>query len=98
GARIADPRQRQGELAAGQGDGAPESKKVAAFARMRVCGGPAFWRMRLRESNSMADVRKKVPENVASEFFVDTTCIDCDACRQLAVCTFAEAGDDSCAH
>src|SRR4051812_36311087 len=43
----------------------------------------------------MADVRKKVAENVAGEFFVDSTCIDCDACRQLAPRTFADAGDYS---
>jgi glyoxylase-like metal-dependent hydrolase (beta-lactamase superfamily II)/ferredoxin len=43
----------------------------------------------------MADVRKKVLENVAGEFFVDSTCIDCDACRQLAPRTFADAGDYS---
>ena len=43
----------------------------------------------------MADRRKQVPENVAGEFFVDSTCIDCDTCRQLAPATFAEAADYS---
>ncbi len=43
----------------------------------------------------MADVRKKVSYNVDGEFFVDSTCIDCDACRQLAPETFAESGDYS---
>jgi glyoxylase-like metal-dependent hydrolase (beta-lactamase superfamily II)/ferredoxin len=43
----------------------------------------------------MADLRKKVAENIAGEFFVDTTCIDCDTCRQLAPRTFAETGDYS---
>ena len=28
----------------------------------------------------MADRTKRLPENVPGEFFVDSTCIDCDAC------------------
>lgn len=43
----------------------------------------------------MADVRKRLPNNVAGEFFVDSTCIDCDTCRQLAPDTFADAGEYS---
>ena len=39
----------------------------------------------------MANPRKCVPENVAGDFFVDTTCINCDACRQIAPAVFAEA-------
>jgi glyoxylase-like metal-dependent hydrolase (beta-lactamase superfamily II)/ferredoxin len=46
----------------------------------------------------MADVRKKVPENAAGEFFVDSTCIDCDTCRQLAPAVFAEAAQYSYVH
>ncbi len=38
----------------------------------------------------MADPRKLVRENVPGEFFVDTTCIDCDTCRQLAPQVFGE--------
>src|SRR5262249_15323893 len=41
----------------------------------------------------MANVKKRVPEDAAGDFFVDTTCIDCDTCRQLAPATFAEAPD-----
>ncbi len=42
----------------------------------------------------MADVKKRVLENVTGEFFVDSTCIDCDTCRQLAPGIYAEdAGD-----
>jgi glyoxylase-like metal-dependent hydrolase (beta-lactamase superfamily II)/ferredoxin len=41
----------------------------------------------------MADPRKRWPENVPGEFFVDATGIDCDTCRQLAPETFADAGD-----
>jgi hypothetical protein len=29
----------------------------------------------------MANFNKHVPENVPGEFFVDSTCIDCDTCR-----------------
>jgi glyoxylase-like metal-dependent hydrolase (beta-lactamase superfamily II)/ferredoxin len=43
----------------------------------------------------MADPRKRLPINVPGGFFVDSTCIDCDACRQLAPDTFAESGDTS---
>ncbi len=41
----------------------------------------------------MADRRRRLAENVEGEFFVDSSCIDCDTCRQLAPATFAEAGD-----
>lgn len=43
----------------------------------------------------MADFSKRVPENVPGDFFVDATCIDCDACRQLAPCIFGEGTDTS---
>lgn len=41
----------------------------------------------------MADTEKTVARNAAGEFFVDTTCIDCDACRQLAPVTFGDDGE-----
>jgi len=43
----------------------------------------------------MADLKKRVAENVEGEFFVDSTCIDCDTCRQLAPSVFEDAGDNS---
>jgi glyoxylase-like metal-dependent hydrolase (beta-lactamase superfamily II)/ferredoxin len=43
----------------------------------------------------MADRALSVAENTAGPFFVDSTCIDCDTCRQLAPATFADAGDNS---
>jgi glyoxylase-like metal-dependent hydrolase (beta-lactamase superfamily II)/ferredoxin len=43
----------------------------------------------------MANRNKRWPENVSGEFFVDTTCIDCDTCRQLAPETFEDAGEYS---
>jgi len=39
----------------------------------------------------MATPADAVPENVSGPFYVDSTCIDCDTCRQLAPTTFAEA-------
>ncbi|HEY7330811.1 MAG TPA: MBL fold metallo-hydrolase [Gemmataceae bacterium] len=43
----------------------------------------------------MANARKRVPENVPGDFFVDSTCIDCDACRQIAPAVFGEAAETS---
>ncbi len=44
----------------------------------------------------MADPKKSLNTNAEGDFFVDSTCIDCDACRQIAPSIFAEAGDHSC--
>ena len=41
----------------------------------------------------MANQNKRVPENVPGDFFVDSTCIDCDACRQIASSVFGEAAE-----
>ena len=43
----------------------------------------------------MANLSKRLPGNVEGNFFVDSTCIDCDTCRQLAPATFVEDGDYS---
>ena len=43
----------------------------------------------------MANPKKRVPENVPGDFFVDSTCIDCDACRQIAPAVFGEAAETS---
>lgn len=43
----------------------------------------------------MADRKKRLESNVDGQFFVDATCINCDACRQLAPETFQEIGDYS---
>jgi glyoxylase-like metal-dependent hydrolase (beta-lactamase superfamily II)/ferredoxin len=40
----------------------------------------------------MADERKRLPENVSGDFFVDSTCIDCDACRQISPGVFRDHG------
>ena len=39
----------------------------------------------------MARLRDRLVENVDGDFFVDSSCIDCDLCRQLAPATFARA-------
>lgn len=43
----------------------------------------------------MARRDHSVAENVPGPFFVDSTCIDCDTCRQLAPATFGETGEFS---
>jgi glyoxylase-like metal-dependent hydrolase (beta-lactamase superfamily II)/ferredoxin len=43
----------------------------------------------------MANVKKRVSENKSGDFFVDSTCIDCDACRQIAPAVFGEAAETS---
>ncbi|GKS56500.1 MBL fold metallo-hydrolase [Nitrospira sp.] len=43
----------------------------------------------------MADRKKRLDSNVEGNFYVDSTCIDCDTCRQLAPASFEEAGDYS---
>lgn len=43
----------------------------------------------------MANPSMQVAENVPGDFFVDTTCIDCDACRQIAPSVFAQSATTS---
>ena len=43
----------------------------------------------------MAAVAKRLAANVPGEFFVDSTCIDCGTCREIAPETFAPAGGHS---
>jgi glyoxylase-like metal-dependent hydrolase (beta-lactamase superfamily II)/ferredoxin len=38
----------------------------------------------------MAQVERRLAENVAGDFYVDESCIDCDACRQIAPAVFRE--------
>jgi glyoxylase-like metal-dependent hydrolase (beta-lactamase superfamily II)/ferredoxin len=46
----------------------------------------------------MADLRKILAGNAPGEFYVDSSCIDCDLCRQIAPSVFREAGDTSVVH
>jgi glyoxylase-like metal-dependent hydrolase (beta-lactamase superfamily II)/ferredoxin len=43
----------------------------------------------------MANPAKRLPENVAGDFYVDDSCIDCDACRQIAPTVFRDHGEQS---
>ena len=43
----------------------------------------------------MALIERRLSENVDGEFFVDSSCIDCDACRQIAPATFHDHGGQS---
>ncbi len=46
----------------------------------------------------MASADKRRQENVAGDFYVDSTCIDCDTCRWMAPETFHAAGGQSAVH
>jgi glyoxylase-like metal-dependent hydrolase (beta-lactamase superfamily II) len=41
----------------------------------------------------MASLQQRLPENVPGDFFVDSTCIDCDTCSQLAPAIFRDHGE-----
>jgi|SRR5215831_4834090 len=43
----------------------------------------------------MADQKKRLDTNIAGNFYVDSTCINCDTCRQLAPTSFEEVGEYS---
>ena len=43
----------------------------------------------------MALIELRRAENIAGNFFVDSSCIDCDLCRQIAPRSFTAAGEQS---
>lgn len=43
----------------------------------------------------MASLAQRLPDNVPGDYFVDDTCIDCDACRIFAPAVFSDKGDQS---
>jgi glyoxylase-like metal-dependent hydrolase (beta-lactamase superfamily II)/ferredoxin len=43
----------------------------------------------------VADLALRLSENVPGDFYVDSTCIDCDACRIFAPTVFSDTGDQS---
>lgn len=43
----------------------------------------------------MARLQQRRPENRAGNFYVDSTCIDCDTCRWMAPETFSRIGEQS---
>jgi len=46
----------------------------------------------------MADKGDKLPKNVFGKYYVDSTCIDCDACRSVAPDNFARNDDEGFAY
>lgn len=46
----------------------------------------------------MASVARRRSQNVAGDFYVDETCIDCDTCRWMAPETFSQADGKSAVH
>ena len=46
----------------------------------------------------MANLQQRLPENAPGDFFVDSTCIDCDTCSQLAPSVFRDHGDQCSVH
>jgi len=43
----------------------------------------------------VASLTERLPDNAPGPFYVDNTCIDCDACRRIAPSVFAEGSDHS---
>src|ERR1019366_2464702 len=43
----------------------------------------------------MAQIDHRLPQNIEGEFYVDSSCIDCDACRQIAPENFGDHGGQS---
>lgn len=37
----------------------------------------------------MANPADRLPQNIAGRYYVDSACIDCDLCREIAPATFA---------
>lgn len=42
----------------------------------------------------MASIADKNPDNVPGTYYVDSSCIDCDQCREIAPETFARNADN----
>ncbi len=43
----------------------------------------------------MANINLRRPENISGNFYVDSTCIDCDTCRWMAPEVFTQVGEQS---
>ena len=44
--------------------------------------------------HEMADIEEKTEKNVPGKFYVDSSCIDCDLCRETAPDFFARDDDE----
>jgi glyoxylase-like metal-dependent hydrolase (beta-lactamase superfamily II)/ferredoxin len=49
----------------------------------------------MKGAAAMAQIGRRLTQNVEGDFYVDDSCIDCDACRQIAPETFRDHGDQS---
>ena len=47
---------------------------------------------------TVAQLALRIAKNAPGDFFVDSTCIDCDACRQIAPAVFHDVGSQSAVH
>ena len=50
-------------------------------------------RIRRNPIKPMANLKDRLPENVLGAFFVDSSCIDCDLCRETAPAFFRRQDD-----
>lgn len=48
---------------------------------------------RKESKRELADPKERVEENVEGAYYVDTTCIDCDVCRDTAPDNFARSDE-----
>src|SRR6266699_5433207 len=65
--------------------------------RARTVSNRHAWRPELNfaRMNDMARLERRLAVNVKGDFYVDDSCIDCDACRQIAPSTFRDHGGQS---
>src|SRR5688500_14718773 len=47
-----------------------------------------------RHDGSMAKIERRLPQNAPGEFYVDSSCIDCETCMIVAPETFDESATD----
>ena len=72
-------------------DACPNSRYAAA------CFEPARMatKIEFQQNKIMARLERRLAVNVEGDFYVDDSCIDCDACRQIAPSTFRDHGGQS---
>jgi glyoxylase-like metal-dependent hydrolase (beta-lactamase superfamily II)/ferredoxin len=46
----------------------------------------------------MANIQRRLPENIPGDFFVDASCIDCETCSELAPAIFRDHGEQCSVH
>ncbi|MEW5318489.1 MAG: hypothetical protein WDW38_009707 [Sanguina aurantia] len=62
---------------------------------VRIVRRPIVVRAATPATKDLSKSRESRPENVAGDFFVDHTCIDCDTCRSMAPAVYGRVGDQS---